>query len=298
MLVNFRAGGMALVALLAVVLAACTPVRQVVSVKDSAPIHQIDPATIMDAIPREDAITRAGNKNPYTVFGKTYYLLPTSEGYQQEGIASWYGTKFQGRPTANGEPYNLYGMTAAHRTLPIPSYVRVTNLVNNRTAVVRVNDRGPFHDDRIIDLSYAAALKLGYADKGTTPVLVETIAPGTYVTRDAGVTTTTAVKITEQASVEVNSGVKMVSETPVLQTQAAASDRFTLQVAAFKSAGLANQLKADLTRAVNEDVVVKAGEPGGYYRVHIGPFNSLEQAEQVSARLLELNYQKPSLIRQ
>ncbi len=130
-----------------------------------------------DAIPRHEPVTRKGNTNPYTVFGKTYHLLPTSEGYTAEGLASWYGTKFHGKQTSNGEIYDLNLMTAAHKTLPIPCYVRVTNRQNGRSAIVRVNDRGPFHSDRVIDLSYAAAVKLGFADSGTAPVFIEAVVP-------------------------------------------------------------------------------------------------------------------------
>ena len=247
----------------AVCLTACTPVRQVITAKDSAPIHQVHPDAIADAIPRQDAITRAGNKNPYTVLGETYYLLASSHDYRQEGIASWYGTKFQGRPTANGEAYNLYAMTAAHRTLKIPTYVRVTNLENNRSTIVRVNDRGPFHSDRIIDLSYAAALKLGYAEKGTARVLVESIAPA-------------------------------VVEPPRLAP--IASDRFYLQVGAFRDVERANSLQTELSRSMNQLVTVKASEPTGFYRVQLGPLSTMDQVEELSAKLLELNIEQPRLI--
>lgn len=137
----------------------------------------VDTRTIPDAVPKLEPITRAGNKSPYTVFGKTYFVMANSDNFSQTGTASWYGRKFHGRKTSNGEIYNMYAMTAAHKSLPIPSYVRVTNLENKRSIVVRVNDRGPFHGPRIIDLSYVAALKLGYADKGTAKVLVEVIDP-------------------------------------------------------------------------------------------------------------------------
>lgn len=148
--------------------------------KDFSPMLKMDPANIRDAIPREDPITIAGNKNPYTILGKTYQLLPSAKGYKEEGGASWYGLKFHGHKTSNGEVYSIYGMTAAHKTLPIPSYVKVTNVANNRSAVVRVNDRGPFHEGRIIDLSYAAASKLGYIGDGTAQVIVEAIDPKTW----------------------------------------------------------------------------------------------------------------------
>lgn len=148
--------------------------------KDFSPQMTMDPATIKDAIPREDPITLAGNKNPYTVLGETYYLLPAPQGYKEQGGASWYGLKFHGHQTSNGEVYSIYGMTAAHKTLPIPSYVKVTNIANNRSVIVRINDRGPFHKGRIIDLSYAAATKLGYINEGTAQVIVEAIDPKTW----------------------------------------------------------------------------------------------------------------------
>ena len=142
---------------------------------DSAPLLPLNPAYIRDAQARPEVIKRAGNKSPYTVFGKTYRVMASSYNYQEEGYGSWYGTKFHGRNTSNGERYSLYEMTAAHKTLPIPCYVKVTNLENGLTTVVRVNDRGPFHEGRIIDLSYAAATKLGYAAKGTARLRVEII---------------------------------------------------------------------------------------------------------------------------
>jgi rare lipoprotein A len=149
-------------------------------VKDGAPKRDVDAGNIPDAVPRFEPITKAGNKSPYVVLGKTYHVLPTFKNYRARGKASWYGTKFHGNNTSNGEPYNMYAMTAAHKTLPIPCYVQVTNLDNGRRAIVRVNDRGPFHGDRIIDLSYAAAKKLGVYGTGTANVEVVAIDPGNY----------------------------------------------------------------------------------------------------------------------
>lgn len=142
-------------------------------VSDAAPLQSISAAAVADAVPRADPILAAGNKSPYTVNGVSYSILDDARHYREEGVASWYGTKFHGRKTSNGEVYDLYRATAAHKTLPIPSYVRVTNLENQRQVIVRVNDRGPFHADRIIDLSYAAAVKLGYMEHGTARVRVE-----------------------------------------------------------------------------------------------------------------------------
>lgn len=136
---------------------------------------KIDLNSIQDAQPIEEPITKAGNKSPYEQFGITYNVMPSSLGYRETGIASWYGSKFHGRRTSNGDIYNMYHMTAAHKTLPIPTYVRVTRIDNQQTIIVRVNDRGPFHDQRIIDLSYAAAVKLGFSESGTAKVLVEAI---------------------------------------------------------------------------------------------------------------------------
>ncbi len=133
-------------------------------------------ADLPDPVVRPLVRSRLGNK-PYVVWGKHYDVLDSAAGYRSEGLASWYGTKFDGRRTSSGEVYDIYKLTAAHRSLPIPSYVRVTNLDNGRSSIVRVNDRGPFHDDRIIDLSYAAAVKLGFAHRGTTQVRVEAVLP-------------------------------------------------------------------------------------------------------------------------
>jgi len=165
------------VLILSLLLSACNGWQILTGPVQDGAGHPVDTSTIPDAVPIYEPITKAGNKSPYTQFGKTYHLLPTSEGYRETGIASWYGSKFHGRLTSNGEIYNMYGMTAAHKTLPIPTYVRVTNLDNNRSVVLKVNDRGPFHESRIIDISYVAALKLGFADQGTAPVLVEALQP-------------------------------------------------------------------------------------------------------------------------
>ena len=119
----------------------------------------------------------AGNYSPYTVFGRTYEVLPNNENYLEVGVASWYGQKFHGRTTANGEVYDMYRLSAAHKSLRLPAWVRVTNLDSGSSLLVRVNDRGPFHDERLIDLSYAAARALGFAKKGTAPVVVESIYP-------------------------------------------------------------------------------------------------------------------------
>lgn len=143
---------------------------------DSTP-PPIDPSLVKDAVVRVEPISPGGNKSPYTVNGVTYKVLPSAAGYREDGVASWYGSKFHGHQTSNGEIFDVYAATAAHKSLPLPSFVRVTNLQNNRSVIVRVNDRGPFHPGRIIDLSYGAALKLGFADQGTAKVRVEALVP-------------------------------------------------------------------------------------------------------------------------
>lgn len=160
---------------LVVGLGGCSSEPKVAWEGDGAPAVALSPDDVADAVPRPDPILRAGNTSPYEVNGETYTVLPSSEGYVQEGVASWYGTKFHGNKTANGEIYDLYLATAAHRSLPIPSYVRVTNLANGRDVIVRVNDRGPFHPQRLIDLSYGAALRLGFVDDGTANVRLEAV---------------------------------------------------------------------------------------------------------------------------
>jgi rare lipoprotein A len=136
-----------------------------------------DPASIPDAVPKLEPKSKYGNPASYVVFGRRYYTRNSSKGYIERGVASWYGRHFHGRKTSSGERYDMYAMTAAHKTLPLPTYARVTNLTNGRTAVVKINDRGPFHGDRVIDLSYSAARKLGVVAKGTGMVEIRAIDP-------------------------------------------------------------------------------------------------------------------------
>ena len=137
----------------------------------------IDPDSVPDAVPRVEPYSRYGNPPSYEVFGKRYSVLPSSKGFVQTGIASWYGEDFHGKRASNGETYDMYAMTAAHKELPLPTYARVTNLDNGRSIVVRITDRGPFVGDRVIDLSWVAAAKLRLATKGTGLVEVRAIDP-------------------------------------------------------------------------------------------------------------------------
>ncbi len=153
----------------------------VIEVQDGGPDRPVDVSRIPDAVPRVEPLSLYGNPVSYEQDGETYIVLKSAQGYKTRGFASWYGTKFHGERTSSGEPYDMYSMTAAHKTLPLPSYVKVTNLRNGKQVVVKVNDRGPFKSGRIIDLSYAAAARLGFHLQGTTEVEIEAIVPdGTH----------------------------------------------------------------------------------------------------------------------
>lgn len=212
------------------------------TIQDSGPPEDVDVSHVKDAVPRFEPIKKAGNSSPYTVLGKTYRVNFEPEGYAQRGYASWYGRKFHGRKTANGETYDMFAMTAAHKSLPIPSYVRVTNVTNNRTVVVRVNDRGPFHPGRVIDLSYAAAKKLDIHTRGTGEVTVE------YLSTQ---------KIPEPA-IDKPLGLQFI------------------QLGAFKSDAGAARAKARW-QPVFQNVVVNYSSADGFHRVLIGPFTSRDE---------------------
>ena len=265
--------------------------------RDGAPGREVDG----DFPPRREPITRAGNKNPYTVLGKTYHLLPTADGYRETGVASWYGTKFHGRATANGEPYDMFAMTAAHKTLPIPAYVRVTNLDNDRSAIVRVNDRGPFHDDRIIDLSYAAAKKLGVFDRGTARVEVVAIDPSTYQRNSVEVP-----RIGAQASRSAHllgpapAGIK---DGPPLAEAAAGgkggpSPGAFLQVGSFTSLKSARSLQARVEQRVATPALVRSTRVAGrdMFRVLIGPFADTAQLHNMREVLVQAERLDPLVV--
>jgi rare lipoprotein A len=161
-------------------LAACSTAPVVTEPQDGFPDAAVVPPNleqIADAVPRPEPRSRYGNPAEYEVAGQRYFVMTSAAGYKERGGASWYGTKFNGRRTSSGEPYDMFAMTAAHKTLPLPTYVRVTRVSNGRSVVVKVNDRGPFHQGRIIDLSYAAALKLDLLRDGSAEVEVEALDP-------------------------------------------------------------------------------------------------------------------------
>jgi rare lipoprotein A len=188
--------------------------------------------------------------------------MASSQGYRERGIASWYGSKFHGRRTSSGEPYDMHLATAAHRSLPLPTYAEVTNLDNGRKVVVKINDRGPFHDKRLIDLSYGAAIKLGMAANGTARVEVRAIS------FDSPPPARAAVKI---------------------------ADGTFLQVGAFENRGAAEQLAGRMMGERLQPVSIQQG--GGLYKVWIGPYPSESDIEYASSRLIELGFERPHKVR-
>jgi rare lipoprotein A len=232
-----------------------------------------------DPEPRWEPRTGAGNRSPYMVFGETYHVMPSAEGYEAEGLASWYGRKFHGRNTSNGERYDMFALTAAHKSLPLPTWVRVTNLANGRSTIVRVNDRGPFHGERMIDLSYGAAVKLGFADSGVTRVRIEALTPprpglaGTGT--DAGPGGPPPETSGPQPASEADAG-KLAAE----------SGAIWLQAGAFGSDDAAVALRDDLLDLVGgrAGITLDRGADA-LTRVRIGPFTDLDEAGRVQALL-------------
>lgn len=235
--------------------------------KDVAPERDIDVSMIPNAVPRAEPYSARGNKTPYVVWGKTYHVLDSHEGYSETGLASWYGQKFHGHETSNGEIYDMYKMTAAHKSLPIPSYVLVENLDNGAEVIVRVNDRGPFHSDRIIDLSYAAAKKLGYKDKGTAKVRVTGIPVSGNLSTPAP----------QPESSGMNSRPEITS-TP-LPPQSAG--QYFVQVGAFSEQERAQAFRASISDRISGDTRVHSEGLGllARHKVWAGPFESREVAE-------------------
>lgn len=226
-----------------------------------------------------------GPSRPYTIFNQTYVPITDNRPFVQRGIGSWYGKKFHGQRTATGEIYDMYKMTAAHPTLPIPSYVRVTHLRNGKQVIVRVNDRGPFHSARIIDLSYTAALKLGYVQNGSAELEVERLLPEEIAlmqaTRPASVSVASATRLADSIDVIARSGTAQVSSSVTPEASG-----FFLQFGAFAQAQNATTLLERLLVAWPQDVprpdVVQSQ---GLFRLHSGPFSTRELADRAAQEL-------------
>ena len=282
--INSRATGLRLTGLLciAIGISACSSKGPLIEPSDDAPLQPRDVSDIPNATPKHEPPSRYGNPASYVVYGKRYHTLASSNGYKERGLASWYGTKFQGKRTSSGEPYDLYGMTAAHKTLPLPTYVEVTNLDNDRSVIVKVNDRGPFHEERLIDLSYTAAVKLDIVGHGTGKVEVRAIDTETsaHATDSAPAATAVAAPVTPQQAGDPDAA------------------GFYLQVGAFSSrenaAGLQQKIQSQNMGASR--IVEGPGDNGTLYKVQVGPLSSHSEADRVTQALKPLGINKSHLI--
>ncbi len=245
--------------------------------QDDGPLDHIpvDLASVPDAQPRHEPPHRFANR-PYTVLGRDYVPMAPGSPYRREGIASWYGRKFHGQKTSSGEPYDMFGMTAAHPTLPIPSYVRVTRINSGpdtgKTVTVRVNDRGPFLHDRVIDLSYTAAWKLGLVDNGSGRVVVESVAPG-------------ATPLPEHAPTQIAEN-KPREEPPTVLRDVEEKGGHYLQLGAFGSRDNAESLRIKLARELGdlgERLAVRSS--GTLHRLQLGPWTDITEARRVAEQL-------------
>lgn len=234
-----------------------------------------EPTPSADPAPRQEARSRYGNGPFYEVHGRRYQVMATSDGYKERGVASWYGKKFHGKLTSSREPYDMYAMTAAHKTLPLPTYVRVRNLRNNKSAVVRVNDRGPFVANRIIDLSYAAALRLDIVKDGTG--LVEVTALGFDEAPQEAKLTAAA------TSVEVAADIRLYLQVGAFGDEENARARFSL----LQHGGVGPAF-------VDEDATASPA----LYRVRIGPIANVMQYDSIVLRLQDLGIADMHLVRE
>ena len=293
--------------------------------KDDGPGDNPPPdlASIPDAQPRAEPLHRFANQ-PYSVLGQGYTPSKQLTKFRQRGLASWYGRMFHGKKTSTGETYDMYAMTAAHPTLPIPSYARVTNLANGESAVVRVNDRGPFHPGRVIDLSYAAATRLGYVSKGHTLVEVESIVPGqasTAPARSAPPERQAAAKIpagpalpagaiaspdpspARQAASAGDPIAALVHTSEEKQPVSPRTDPFEhsgifVQLGVFRTNDKAEDFRDRVKREISwltKRLLIDVSS--GMYRLHLGPYGSLEDARVIAARVGEALGLKPLVIR-
>jgi len=247
-----------------------------------------DPDAIADARPVAEPLHRYAN-NPYVVFGREYVPRRALAPYREQGLASWYGRRFHGQPTSSGEPYDMYAMTAAHPTLPIPSYARVSDPASGRSVVVRINDRGPFHADRLIDLSWAAAYRLGYAARGSAPVVVESILP------EGAAAVRTAPGAGADPIAELLGRLEADAHTVPAQ---AGAERIFLQLGAFVSRDNAESFRARIALALPGEsgrLELNAGE--GIFRLRLGPYADAGEAGRAAQRIAEAFGVRPLAVR-
>jgi rare lipoprotein A len=286
-----RLGGLCLLGILAAGLGGCGGLPG----DRDGPGDYRDVSHVPDAVPRVEPRSRGGNPQHYVVFGQRYHTLQSSEGFVQRGIASWYGTKFHGRHTSNGEVYDMYAMSAAHKRLPIPTYLEVTNLENGKRVVVRVNDRGPFHENRIVDLSYAAASRIGMLDKGTALVEIRAIDP---TPRKPAPARATRVALAPPAAAVSETAAPAAQPAATPPAAATGAPRIFLQAGAFSNSENAERLRLRLEQGLAHHVrVIPVAAGGGpVHRVQVGPLPSVELADQVSLQMHRLGIAEPMVV--
>ncbi len=247
-----------------------------------------------DATPRVEPPSKYGNPSSYVVFGKRYYTMRSSDDFVERGIASWYGRKFHGRRTSSGERFDMFSMTAAHRRLPLPTYVRVTHLETGRSIVVRVNDRGPFHADRVIDLSYGAAKKLGILAKGTGRVEVRAIDPR----RKAPIAGATPVRASTPSTESL--GRHNGPAIAVPSSAAATPSRYYLQLGAFSHRQNAERFRGSLGLPASMPLSISPadGEDTTMFRVRVGPIENEDDVNNYVARIVELGLARPIVVKE
>lgn len=235
-------------------------------------------AKLIEPVPKSEPRSRYGNKSSYSVLGKTYRVLDSPVGYVERGISSWYGNKFHGYMTSSMEPYDMHLFSAAHKSLPLPSYARVTNLANGKSVIVRVNDRGPFHENRLIDLSYAAAVRIGIWPKGTGMVEVQAIDPEHPERRPV--------------AVEAPTQARVAKAQPATTKPASDKARLYLQVGSFSSRDNAERVAAALKSAGIESVRIDTVNVSGnsIHRVRVGPLAGAAGADAEARRLVQLGF--------
>ncbi len=264
---------------------------------DSPILEPIDLNLIPEVVPRPVNRTAAGNKSPYEVLGQQYRVMDSEIGYQESGNASWYGRKFHGHLTSNGEIYDMFTFSAAHKSLPIPSFVRVTNLDNGKSVVVRVNDRGPFHEDRVIDLSYAAAVKLDYADVGTARVHIEALTP--WLEKQPGDELTDILVADAEITVPAIDQEDIAAERQLIEQDAGQE---YLQLGAFSSLESAENLLAAVTAITEIPVFIRSDASNTaeniLHRVRLGPLNETIQLETLIQRIIDAGLGMPFRVRQ
>jgi len=249
-----------------------SPPSEIGDVRGDGPPRSVDPdrLELTDQVPRQLAPSTTGNA-PYVLNGRTFTPLKSGTGYVATGVASWYGKKFHGRKTSSGEPYDMYAMTAAHRILPLPSFVRVTNLASGQQAILKVNDRGPFRNDRLIDLSYAAAVKLGATVRGTINVRVEVVSPLSEARGSRQAVSTAEENLSPDS--ESTDSASAVAKSLISVTNQVNDYRLFVQAGAFLDESNAERYRQQLLRAGLSPVQIAPHSHDGdlIYRVRIGP---------------------------